>query len=128
MNQLTIGTLASDPATTLSSSSTLTKTNTTPSTTGTNALPSQCTDGGNPDASCFNAIDLPDYLLHWWSTNSGDCGQQTFAACFYAKLTKYAPSDCGQLNNDADCTEPVWNDFKGTTNGIQNFYVAWNIW
>ena len=51
-----------------------------------------------------------------------------FAECFYALETKYAPSDCGQLNNDAACTQPVWNDFKNTTNGIQNFYVAWNLW
>ncbi len=82
-----------------------------------NALPTQCTDGASPDASCFNALDLPDYILHWWSANSGSCGQQAFAACFYAKNTKYASSDCGQLNNDAACTEPVWNDFVGTTNG-----------
>lgn len=93
-----------------------------------NALPTQCTDGANPDASCFNALDLPDYLLHWWTANQASCGQQGFAACFYAKNTKYAPSDCGQLNNDAACTEPVWNDFVGTTNGPENFYVAWNIW
>lgn len=93
-----------------------------------NALPTQCTNGASPDASCFNALDLPDYILHWWSANSASCGQQAFAACFYAKNTKYAPSDCGQLNNDAACTQPVWNDFAGTVNGPENFYVAWNIW
>ena len=32
------------------------------------------------------------------------------------------------MNNDAACTQPLWNDFKNAKNGIQNFYVAWNLW
>ena len=89
---------------------------------------SQCTDGSSPDASCFNALDLPDYIMHWWTANEASCRQQEFAACFYASATKYAPSDCSQINNDAACTQPTWSDFSGSDNGIQNFYVAWNIW
>lgn len=94
------------------------------------AAAARCTDGAFVDESCFNQLDLPDYLLHWWSANSAKCASKNvqFAECFYALETKYAPSDCAQLNNDAACTQPIWNDFKNTTNGIQNFYVAWNLW
>ena len=92
------------------------------------AAAAKCSDGSFVDASCFNELDLPDYLISWWSTNQGQCSGRGFAECFYAKATKYAPSDCGQLNHDAACTQPIWNDFKGLTNGIQNFYVAWNLW
>ena len=94
------------------------------------AAAAKCTDGAFVVASCFNELDLPDYLLHWWKANSDTCASKNaeFAECFYALETKYAPSDCSQLNNDAECTQPVWNDFKNTTNGIQNFYVAWNLW
>ena len=90
----------------------------------------KCTAGAFVDASCFNELDLPDYLLHWWTANSGNCASKNvgFAECFYALETKYAPSDCAQLNNDAECSQPIWNVFKNTTNGIQNFYVAWNLW
>ena len=94
------------------------------------AAAAKCSDGAFVDASCFNELDLPDYLLHWWAANSATCASKNalFAECFYALETKYAPSDCAQLNNDAECTQPVWNDFKNTTNGIQNFYVSWNLW
>lgn len=92
------------------------------------AASAKCTDGATPDPSCFNELDLPDYITHWWTANKGKCGQQPFAQCFYALETPYAPSNCGQLNNDAACTQPQWVDFQKKTNGIQNFYVAWNIW
>lgn len=89
-------------------------------------LPSQCTNGAVPDASCFNALDLPDYIMNWYK--GANCGSVGFADCFYAQKTKYAPSKCDQLNGDAACTEPVWNDFSGNFNGPEDFYVAWNIW
>ena len=92
------------------------------------AAAAKCTNGAFVDSSCFNELDLPDYLMHWWTANQGKCQGTQFAECFYALETKYAPSDCAQLNNDAACTQPVWNDFKSKTNGIQNFYVAWNLW
>ena len=90
--------------------------------------PQKCADGANPDASCFEALQLSTYLGQWWTQNHNACGHRAFAACFYSLETKYAPSDCGQINNDAACTQPIWNDFKGTRQGIQRFYVAWNIW
>lgn len=28
-------------------------------------LPTQCANGANPDESCFNALDLPDFIMDW---------------------------------------------------------------
>ncbi|KAJ5612125.1 hypothetical protein N7510_005319 [Penicillium lagena] len=91
-------------------------------------VPTQCAAGGNPDASCFNALDLPDFIINWWNTNEGDCGSYDgFADCWYAKMTPYSPSKCDQLNTDPACSQPYWKDFTGFNN-VQNFYVTWCIW
>ncbi|KAI9696925.1 MAG: hypothetical protein M1820_008000 [Bogoriella megaspora] len=90
----------------------------------------RCTDGAQPDETCFNSLDLPDYIQNWWDENQNDCDDDTgFADCWYAKKTKYAPSKCNQLNTDPACEQPKWNDFKDLKeNSIQDFYVSWNIW
>ena len=90
----------------------------------------RCTDGSQPDEACFNSLDLPDYIMHWWSANQNDCGETDgFADCWYSKKTIYAPSKCDQLNTDPACEQPKWNDFKSQKqNAIQDFYVSWVIW
>ena len=90
----------------------------------------QCTEGTFIDAACFNELNLSEYLERWWALNEGLCNSKNaqFAECFYALETNYGPSDCAQINNDAACTQPLWNDFKNTTHGLENFYVAWNLW
>jgi len=92
------------------------------------AAAAKCTDGSIPDASCFNELDLPDYVMKWWNANQVKCQRLPFADCFYALNTRYAPSSCGELHSTAICAQPLWADFANTTNGIQNFYVAFNIW
>ncbi|KAG8532578.1 uncharacterized protein KY384_002455 [Bacidia gigantensis] len=88
----------------------------------------QCDDGSTVDEKCFNDLDLPDYLTKWWSDNQGKCAGLTFANCFYKVQTKYSPSNCSQINIESNCDQPKWDDFKGTGNAAQNFYVAWNIY
>ena len=60
------------------------------------ASAAEWTDGAFVDASCFNELDLLDYLLYWWTANSATCAYKNvqFAECFYALETKYAPPDC----------------------------------
>ncbi|CAI7597598.1 unnamed protein product [Penicillium pancosmium] len=91
-------------------------------------IPSQCANGANPDESCFNALDLPDFIMDWWKDNEANCGDYDgFADCWYAKMTPYSPSKCDQLNTDPACTQPLWKDFTGF-NDVQRFYVTWCIW
>ena len=89
-----------------------------------------CSDGIFVDASCFAILNLSEYLQRWWDSNEAECNSRgaQFARCFYALETQYGPSDCAQINNDAACTQPVWKDFENTKHGIQNFYIAWNLW
>ena len=93
-------------------------------------LTGPCSQGTFVDASCFDVLNLSEYLVQWWASNEAICNSQNaqFARCFYALETQYGPSDCSQMNNDAACTQPIWNDFKDKKNGIQNFYVAWNLY
>lgn len=90
----------------------------------------KCTDGIFLDATCFNDLALSEYIQWWWARHEGICTSNNiqFAQCFYAIETKYAPSNCAQMNHDAACIQPVWQDFKNSRNGVHNFYVAWNIW
>lgn len=93
------------------------------------AVPTQCADGSSPDASCFTALDLADYITNWWTANEGNCGSYAgFADCWYGKETPYSPSTCSQLNTDPACSQPYWKDFSGKASGPQNFYVTWSIW
>ena len=96
----------------------------------TSAAAAKCSDGSFVDASCWNELHLSDYLLHWWTVNEDTCTSKgvQFAECFYALETKYAPSNCAQINEDSACVQPIWADFNITSSGIQNFYVAWNLW
>ena len=90
----------------------------------------KCKDGVFLDASCFDHLGLSDYLQRWWAQNEHNCssGNIKFAQCFYAIETPYAPSNCAQMNTYAACTQPKWQDFRGSRNDVQNFYVAWNLW
>ena len=92
------------------------------------AAAAKCTNGAFVDSSCFNELDLPDYLTQWWNDNQKKCDGHEFAECFYALETNYAPSDCAQLNSDPACIQPVWSDFSKEKDGIKKFYVAWNLW
>ncbi|KAF2236690.1 hypothetical protein EV356DRAFT_565497 [Viridothelium virens] len=90
----------------------------------------RCTNPAAPDEACFNSLDLPDYIIHWWNDNQNDCGETDgFADCWYSKKTKYAPSKCDQLNTDPACEQPEWSDFQSESqNAVQDFYVTWVIW
>ena len=72
----------------------------------------QCQDGSVVDASCFNDLDLPDYVTKWWSSNQGQCDNLPFGDCFYKVATKYSPSNCSQININSNCDQPKWDDFK----------------
>ena len=72
----------------------------------------QCQDGSAVDSTCFNELDLPDYLSNWWSQKQGQCDGLKFADCFYKIETKYAPSTCNVINTKSNCDQPKWDDFK----------------
>jgi len=92
------------------------------------AAEAKCTNGAIVDQSCFNQLDLPDFIKQWWTTKQAQCGQLAFAECFYRLETKYAPSNCAEISNNQACTAPRWSDFDGSTNAIHRFYVAWIIY
>ena len=98
--------------------------------TSLNRTTGPCANGEFVNALCFDELNLAEYLQRWWGLNEGVCNSKNakFAQCFYALETDYGPSDCGQINNDAACTQPIWKDFENVNDGIQKFYVAWNLW
>lgn len=105
-----------------------------------------CKSGKVLDASCWEKLDMSNYVTAWWNTFNTTCEGQPFSECFYYSATKYSPSKCSILNSNPACALPKWDDFEDQWNGIRNFYVAvslsysskiinftadytqWNIW
>ena len=100
-----------------------------PETTHTNET-GPCRDGIFLNEACFNELDLTGFIEWWWSRHDKVCTSQNiaFAQCFYAIETPYAPSNCAEINENAACTQPIWQDFKHLRHGVEKFYVAWNLW
>ena len=97
---------------------------------GVNEVPTDgpCANGDSPDGKCWGDLSLGTYVSWWWSTFNSTCGDQAFAECFYSQQTRYAPSNCAQLNTQPACVQPQWADFEDKWNGVYHFYIAWTIW